>query len=181
MNHTNKAVTSSSAPSGITEVGEDILCDMLPEPMIIHIFSFLPTKYAFCISILSKRWKNHWTSLTLTKLSVHQHSSPSFVKFVNQVLTQSNSIYKKLELVTNSVNAPISTNCTHFKNLTVLKLCGINFKTDNDRKVWLTFPLLTKFESKNCAWFFQASYVWIYAPKLQTISIQHDIAISLLL
>ena len=174
MNHTNNAVSSSSsAPSRITEVGEDILSDMLSEPMIIYILSFLPYEDVVCTSILSKRWKNRWTSLT--KLSLHQDSSPSFVKVVNQVLIRSNSIYKELELVANSINVPISTDYTSFKKLTVLKLCGINFETDNDRKIWLTFPLLTKFESKNCAWFFQASYVCIDAPQLQTISIQHDI------
>jgi len=146
---------------------------MLSEPMIIYILSFLPYEDVVCTSILSKRWKNRWTSLT--KLSLHQDSSPSFVKVVNQVLIRSNSIYKELELVANSINVPISTDYTSFKKLTVLKLCGINFETDNDRKIWLTFPLLTKFESKNCAWFFQASYVCIDAPQLQTISIQHDI------
>jgi hypothetical protein len=103
---------------------------------------------------------------------LHQHSSPSFV---NQVLLGSHSPFEELELVPDSINLPISTEYTLLRNLKVLKLCGIKFETDFCRTVWLTFPLLTKFESKNCAWFFQASYVYVSAPLLETIFIQHDI------
>jgi len=123
--------------------------------------------------IVSKRWKNRWSSLS--KLSLHQDSSPSFVRFVNQVLLGSHSLFKELELVTNSVNVPIFTDYTSFRNLKVLKLCGINFKTDFRSNVFLTFPLLTKFESKICTWFVHASVFYVHTPQLQTISIQHDI------
>ena len=47
--------------------------------------------------------------------------------------------------------------------------------TDFCSNVLLTFPLLTKFESKICAWFVHASSVYVNTPQLQTISIEHDI------
>jgi len=43
---------------------EDILHNKLPEAVVTHILSFLPTEDAVHTSILSKRWKNRWTSLT---------------------------------------------------------------------------------------------------------------------
>jgi hypothetical protein len=107
--------------------------------------------------------------------SIHTHSSPNFVRSVNQVLLGSHFLFKELELLTNSVNVLIFTNYTPFRNLNVLKLCGINFTNDFRSNFLLTFPLLTKFESKICAWFVHASVFYVYTPLLQTISIQHDI------
>lgn len=36
----------------------------LPDALLCHILSFLPTKYTVRSTLLSKRWKNKWTSIT---------------------------------------------------------------------------------------------------------------------
>ncbi|XP_026416085.1 F-box protein At4g09920-like [Papaver somniferum] len=43
-------------------VGEDRI-SKLPDPLVRHMLSFLPTKCAVSTSILSKRWKNVWVSI----------------------------------------------------------------------------------------------------------------------
>ncbi|PNX99113.1 F-box/LRR-repeat protein, partial [Trifolium pratense] len=35
----------------------------LPDPILSHILSFIPTKLAATTSILSKRWKSVWHSV----------------------------------------------------------------------------------------------------------------------
>lgn len=35
----------------------------LPSEVLCHILSFLPTNYAVRTTLLSKRWKNIWTSV----------------------------------------------------------------------------------------------------------------------
>jgi len=54
--------TTTIKPSKITKITdanavEDIISNMLPEPVITHILNFLPTKDAIRTSILSKKWE----------------------------------------------------------------------------------------------------------------------------
>jgi len=69
---------------------DDIFYNKLLEQLITHILSFLPTEDAVRTSLLSKRWKTRWSSLT--KLSIHDHrdgsnsSTRNFVRFVNRAL-----------------------------------------------------------------------------------------------
>lgn len=48
--------------NNMEDVGEDRI-SKLPEPLIHHVLSFLPIKYAVSTTILSKRWKNLWISM----------------------------------------------------------------------------------------------------------------------
>jgi hypothetical protein len=90
---------------------------------------------------------------------------------------------EEFELLTNSVslaNAPSPTKSIRFQNLKLLKLCGISFNTHSPKspnyiQLKLSFPLLKKFETKNCAWFVDATWVSIDAPLLESISIEHDV------
>ncbi|KAF6173058.1 hypothetical protein GIB67_038868 [Kingdonia uniflora] len=43
--------------------GEDRISS-LPEVILSHILSLLPTKYAVATSVLSTQWKYRWTSIT---------------------------------------------------------------------------------------------------------------------
>ncbi|KAI3889997.1 hypothetical protein MKX03_025738 [Papaver bracteatum] len=43
-------------------VGEDRISE-LPDPLVHHILSFVPIKFAISTSVLSKRWKNVWVSI----------------------------------------------------------------------------------------------------------------------
>jgi len=107
----------------------------------------------------------------------HHYSSPNFVRFINRILLGSDSLFEELEVLTRSislVNVPTSIECISFRNLKLLKLSGIFFKTDLFHTIHLRFPLLTKFVSKNCYWFVQAPPIIVHAPLLQTISIQND-------
>ncbi|XP_059623850.1 F-box/LRR-repeat protein At4g14103-like isoform X2 [Cornus florida] len=65
----------------------------LPDSLLVHILSFLPTKYAVGTSILSSRWKHLWASVpTLDfdgKLTFKPHSdmtSSNFMNFIDRVL-----------------------------------------------------------------------------------------------
>ncbi|RZC52608.1 hypothetical protein C5167_021034 [Papaver somniferum] len=55
------------------DVGEDRI-SKLPDPLVHHILSFLPTKTVVSTSILSKRWKNIWVSVPV--LDFHNWEPP---------------------------------------------------------------------------------------------------------
>ena len=71
--------------------------NLLPDDVIIHILSFIPTKHVVATSILSSRWVNLWSflptidlddSLYLNPLKKDSSSSSvMFLDFVQRVLT----------------------------------------------------------------------------------------------
>ncbi|GJZ68243.1 F-box/LRR-repeat protein-like protein isoform X1 [Tanacetum coccineum] len=90
---------------------------LLPDDVIIHILSFIPTKHAVATSILSSRWVNLWTFLPFIDLDdslylnpLNKDSSSSslmFLDFVQRVLTfnQTQTILKfKLHIHASSGN-----------------------------------------------------------------------------
>ena len=70
----------------------------LPEPLVSHILSFLPTKDAVRTSVLSKKWQFRWTFITKLDLDdtvFYKRKSGGKMYFVNFVyrallLTKSN-------------------------------------------------------------------------------------------
>ncbi|XP_058757993.1 FBD-associated F-box protein At4g10400-like isoform X2 [Vicia villosa] len=78
--------------------GQDMISN-LPDFIIAHILSFLPTKFAVCTSVLSWRWIYMWTFVT--KLSFNDKELPfsypresektRFMNFVYRVLLHLNS------------------------------------------------------------------------------------------
>ncbi|KAI3498098.1 hypothetical protein L1887_33844 [Cichorium endivia] len=60
----------------------------LPEELLSHILSLMPTKFAVRTSILSKRWRYHWTFVTnLDFDDMHPvYGLDCFLKFVDRVL-----------------------------------------------------------------------------------------------
>ncbi|KAI3764209.1 hypothetical protein L2E82_14213 [Cichorium intybus] len=60
----------------------------LPEELLSHILSLMPTKFAVRTSTLSKRWRYHWTFVTnLDFDDMHPvHGLDCFLKFVDRVL-----------------------------------------------------------------------------------------------
>ncbi|CAO2829211.1 unnamed protein product [Amaranthus hypochondriacus] len=72
----------------------------LPDHILCHILSFLPTKYAVGTSILSTRWKYLWTSVSVLNFDFRVHgglcsaldmnanprSESTFQNFVNRVM-----------------------------------------------------------------------------------------------
>ncbi|CAO2833512.1 unnamed protein product [Amaranthus hypochondriacus] len=72
----------------------------LPDEILCHILSFIPTKYAVATSVLSTRWKYLWTSVPVLNFDVRLHggfcsvinlyanpgSETTFQNFVNRVM-----------------------------------------------------------------------------------------------
>ncbi|XVF39303.1 hypothetical protein PTKIN_Ptkin01aG0023900 [Pterospermum kingtungense] len=58
----------------------------LPDSVLSHILSFLPTRYAIRTSILSTRWRYLYTSVTTLDFYDHHDSSDSFMNSVDRVL-----------------------------------------------------------------------------------------------
>ena len=63
----------------------------LPDAVLCHVLSFLPTRQSVCTSVLSKRWRPLWTCIPVLHLDRHNHfrhaKDSNFVHFVNTVLT----------------------------------------------------------------------------------------------
>ncbi|KAL0717172.1 hypothetical protein Bca4012_066494 [Brassica carinata] len=77
---------------------EEDMFNRLPNPLISHILSFLPTKEAASTSILSKRWRLLFASVTNLDLEGDE-DSPSFVGFVDRLLAlQGNAKLKRFSL-----------------------------------------------------------------------------------
>ncbi|XP_059624188.1 F-box protein At4g22280-like [Cornus florida] len=87
---------------------EEDRINSLPSSLIGHILSFLPIKDAVKTSVLSTKWKYHWTSITnfyfyyRTPFGMRRdncdQSVKSFINFVYQVLLQSVSDMHKFRL-----------------------------------------------------------------------------------
>eukprot|EP00257_Ricinus_communis_P017003 XP_015575332.1 F-box/LRR-repeat protein At4g14103-like [Ricinus communis] len=81
---------SASKRQKYSKIGNEDRISKLPESIQCHILSFLFTNEAVTTSILCKRWRLVWTSLSV--LSFHDYSymkeeeMKSFVDFVNRVL-----------------------------------------------------------------------------------------------
>ncbi|XP_040362137.1 F-box protein At4g22280 isoform X4 [Rosa chinensis] len=57
FNYQVQMASESKRQSGVDRISE------LPDAVLCHIFSFLPTIYAMWTTVLSRRWNNLWTSL----------------------------------------------------------------------------------------------------------------------
>jgi hypothetical protein len=145
-------------------------------------------------SLLDTWFSNIFNRRRVKTLRIRSHYQLSMSGLVSHSLFKNSMLVEELELLTDlfsTIKVPImhmtikeSEFLTHlvslydvptpaksirFENLKLLKLCGINFKNDSPnypRSILLSFPLLTKFEAKNCAWFRKESAVFIIAPLL---------------
>ncbi|KMS98482.1 hypothetical protein BVRB_4g091770 isoform A [Beta vulgaris subsp. vulgaris] len=103
-----------------SEEGEDRISG-LPDHIICHILSFLPTKYAVATSILSARWKYLWTSVAildfdarlhrelypLININANQGSEITFQNFVNRVMLLNDIPHiQKFRLIYECHNSP---------------------------------------------------------------------------
>ncbi|XP_048497849.1 F-box/LRR-repeat protein At4g14096 [Beta vulgaris subsp. vulgaris] len=103
-----------------SEEGEDRISG-LPDHIICHILSFLPTKYAVATSILSARWKYLWTSVAildfdarlhrelypLLNINANQGSEITFQNFVNRVMLLNDIPHiQKFRLIYECHNSP---------------------------------------------------------------------------
>lgn len=223
--------------------GQDIVSN-LPDFIIGHILSFLPTKLAVRTSVLSKRWTYLWTFIT--KLSFEDKErrdwnlyytfkdskkikKTCFLNFVNRVLLHLNSSsLQSFSLVISEKYNPSHINdwisavlnrrvkklcvdslkeltlsshvflksqsleelvlkmkhCCVIKvpssvrllSLTVLELTKITFNCYSfnvSNKLTLNFPLLRKYETKDCTWSGVKS-VTLNVPLLEVLSIEYS-------
>ncbi|KAF8085190.1 hypothetical protein N665_0676s0004 [Sinapis alba] len=79
----------------------------LPDPLISHILSFLPTKEAASTSVLSKRWRFLFASVTNLDFKSNDNS-PSFMEFVDMLLAlQGNAPLNRLSLYLTDYPDPV--------------------------------------------------------------------------
>ncbi|GMN29453.1 hypothetical protein TIFTF001_044355 [Ficus carica] len=62
------------------------LISQLPDHVIHHILSFLPTIYAIRMSLLSRRWRQMWYSIPSLKFNDYHIKEELFINFVEQCL-----------------------------------------------------------------------------------------------
>jgi hypothetical protein len=75
------------ASSKFEKEGGDMLIDLLPEKIVSNILSRLPTAEAVKTSILSKRWRSRWTSISHLDFSLYNEVQiKKFEKYLNAVL-----------------------------------------------------------------------------------------------
>ncbi|GAU13058.1 hypothetical protein TSUD_173580 [Trifolium subterraneum] len=70
-------------------MAEKDIISTLPDEILCHILSFLQTKEVDATTILSKRWKNIWRSVSNVFIDAsieNENSNPAFINFVNSVL-----------------------------------------------------------------------------------------------
>lgn len=82
--------------SSVADNDDDDRISNLPETLICHILSFLPTKQAVATSVLAKRWIHLWCSVLAINFSntelYHQEACFRFSESVYSVLLSRNSI-----------------------------------------------------------------------------------------
>ncbi|XP_056858517.1 FBD-associated F-box protein At5g44490-like isoform X1 [Raphanus sativus] len=87
---------------------DDDVISSLPDSLISHMLSCLPTKEAVRTSVLSTRWKSLWLSVPSLRLASHDFPDyNSFVSFVDKSIDlyrEENSCLHKLELVIRKEN-----------------------------------------------------------------------------
>ncbi|XP_034710469.1 putative F-box/LRR-repeat protein At5g02930 [Vitis riparia] len=80
----------------LREMDEDRISN-LPDSVISHIFSFLPTETAVCTSVLSKTWEHKWTltpTLVFESLLYWDRDTRDFTRFISRTLLLHNSSIK---------------------------------------------------------------------------------------
>lgn len=96
MSRSNQVVcgpTEKSQNSNLPVHDEDLISN-LPDSLISHILSFLPTKDAIRTSVLSKDWEWKWTSIYNFDI-LHDNSEEqesNFVNFVERILLHAHHI-----------------------------------------------------------------------------------------
>ncbi|XP_062162400.1 F-box/LRR-repeat protein At4g14103-like isoform X2 [Alnus glutinosa] len=154
----------------------------LPEEILRHIISFLPTKGAVKTSVLCKRWEYLWTSIPnldfdLLRLSPAERKRKRtlFMNFVDRVLCLRDSPVLKRFTVrfdvlsdASRVNAWISDVIRH--NVEELYIQLVKFKGESSLPHCL-FTFLEKLELYGCSWG-DLKVVGIYLPKLHSLSIR---------
>jgi hypothetical protein len=92
ISHSLSKMQSSShkkkIKTSLSSISTENRIDNLPDSILCHILSFLPTKHAATTSILSKRWKPVWLSVLALDFNDETFKDfSSFRNFVNSTIT----------------------------------------------------------------------------------------------
>ncbi|KAH7857917.1 hypothetical protein Vadar_017889 [Vaccinium darrowii] len=97
--------------------GEDKISS-LPEALLLHILSLMPTHYAVRTSILSLRWKDLWAlvpSLDFEWMSSNtvDNNDLSFVNFVDHVLLHKLTSIERISFYVRGPDSEVVASCLH--------------------------------------------------------------------
>ncbi|KAM6570483.1 hypothetical protein CsatB_018468 [Cannabis sativa] len=127
-------------------VDEEDRISELPDEIIIHILSFLPTEDVVRTCFLSKRWKLMW--YLVPKLSFYEQGHRNFDNYVNNCLK-----HRKRGMV-----------CDLNSVITSFKVTTNNYRNDTSLDKWLDFAVENKVKEINLSFsgdWSSSSYYWL--------------------
>ncbi|KAL6226121.1 hypothetical protein ACLB2K_000086 [Fragaria x ananassa] len=159
--------------------GEDKI-SQLPDGVLSHVLSFLPTKHAVRTSILSTRWKNIWASVHCLDLEHYycderrlQGDNVEKIELPKTIFLCKTLVVLKLNLKSNCfIYAPPESGC--FPNLKVLHI-GVDCP-DKDfmEKLFTFFPLLEDLTIDGYLSSAISGTFKLFVPELKRLSIEVD-------
>ncbi|KAL3840573.1 hypothetical protein ACJIZ3_025164 [Penstemon smallii] len=179
-------------------IGEDSISN-LPEDVMSHILSLMPTKDAVRTSVLSKDWKRKWKTIYNLDFSdgevfreQRRNISPraSMYLFVQKMIYRTKNSFKLFYGYKDLILSREILKCTSLRHLELVLPCTLKAPVNNclpnlktlclegveimncsrdTHSIIFNFPVLETIEIRRCKWL-NVKCVEIYAPALTTLN-----------